>query len=128
MNEIKQIVVGVDGSESSRAALEWAYNEAAHHGASLVAVSTWHPPTLPLGPGYGSMPPEGYESQPERDARDVLERLTEDLEPRTPEVDVRISISKRKPSQSADRYVPKCRPASGRVRGTGASRACYWAR
>ena len=112
MNEIKQIVVGVDGSESSRAALEWAYNEAAHHGASLVAVSTWHPPTLPLGPGYGSMPPEGYESQPERDARDVLERLTEDLEPRTPEVDVRISISKGSPakvlidmSQSADLLV-----------------------
>ena len=50
MTEIKQIVVGVDGSDSSRAALQWAYDEAAHHGASLVAVSTWHPPTLPMGP------------------------------------------------------------------------------
>ena len=121
MNEIKQIVVGVDGSESSRTALEWAYNEAAHHGAALVAVSTWHPPTLPLGPGYyGSMPPEGYESQPERDAREVLERLTENLEPRTPEVDVRISISKGSPakvlidmSQSADLLVVGSRGHGG---------------
>ena len=83
-------------SESSRAALQWAYNEAAHHGAS------WSPsrpgtPGLAIGPRYGSMPPEGYETQPERDAREVLERLTEDLEPRTPEVDVRISISKGTP-------------------------------
>jgi nucleotide-binding universal stress UspA family protein len=57
MTEINQIVVGVDGSDSSRAALQWAYEEAAHHDASLVVVSTWHPPALPLGPGYGSMPP-----------------------------------------------------------------------
>jgi nucleotide-binding universal stress UspA family protein len=99
MTEIKQIVVGVDGSDSSRAALQWAYEEAAHHGASLVAVSTWHPPVLPLGPGYGSMPPEGYESQPERDARDLLEKLTGDLEPREPAVDVRISISKGSPAK-----------------------------
>ena len=41
MAEIKHIIAGVDGSESSRAALHWAYNEAAHHGASIVAVSTW---------------------------------------------------------------------------------------
>ena len=75
MTEIKQIVVGVDGSESSRAALHWAYDEAAHHGASLVAVSTWHPPALPMSPPYGHLPPEGYESQPERDARELLGRL-----------------------------------------------------
>ena len=97
MTEIKQIVVGVDGSEASQAALQWAYDEAAHHGASLVAVSTWHPPALPMSPPYGSLPPEGYESQPERDAREVLERLTDELEPRTPTVDVRISISKGNP-------------------------------
>jgi nucleotide-binding universal stress UspA family protein len=120
MTEIKQIVVGVDGSESSRAALHWAYDEAAHHDAALVAVSTWNPPTLPLGTGYGSMPPEGYESQPERDAREVLERLTGDLEPRTPEVDVRISISKGSPakvlidmSQGADLLVVGSRGHGG---------------
>ena len=120
MTDIKQIVVGVDGSDSSRAALQWAYEEAAHHGASLTAVSTWHPPTLPMSAGYGSMPPEGFETQPERDAREMLERLTADLEPRTPEVDVRISISKGSPakvlidmSQGADLMVVGSRGHGG---------------
>jgi nucleotide-binding universal stress UspA family protein len=121
MTEIKQIVVGVDGSDSSRAALQWAYDEAAHHGASLTAVATWHPPALPMGPGYGgSMPPEGYESEPELDARDLLEKLTGDLEPREPAVDVRISISKGNPakvlidmSQGADLMVVGSRGRGG---------------
>ena len=120
MTEIKQIVVGVDGSESSRTALHWAYDEAAHHNASLVAVSTWHPPALPMSPPYGSLPPEGYETQPEKDAREMLERLTDELEPRTPTVDVRISISKGNPakvlidmSQGADLLVVGSRGHGG---------------
>jgi nucleotide-binding universal stress UspA family protein len=119
--DIKQIVVGVDGSDASRAAMQWAYNEAAHHGASLTAVAAWHPPSLPLGTGYGqSMPPEGYETQPERDARELLEKLTDDLEPREPAVDVRISISKGSPakvlidmSQGADLVVVGSRGRGG---------------
>ena len=120
MTEIKQIVVGVDGSDSSRAALHWAYDEAAHHGASLTAVATWHPPSLPMSPPYGSMPPEGYETEPEKAARDLLERLTGELEPRTPDVDVRISISKGSPakvlidmSQGADLLVVGSRGHGG---------------
>jgi nucleotide-binding universal stress UspA family protein len=120
VTEIKQIVVGVDGSDSSRAALHWAYDEAAHHGASLTAVATWHPPSLPMSPPYGSMPPEGYETEPEKAARELLERLTGELEPRTPDVDVRISISKGSPakvlidmSQGADLLVVGSRGHGG---------------
>lgn len=36
-----RIVVGVDGSESSKDALQWAAHQAALTGASLEAVSTW---------------------------------------------------------------------------------------
>ena len=75
MTEIKSIVVGVDGSDSSRDALHWAYDEATHHGATLSVVSTWHPPALPMTPPYGSLPPEGYASQPKQDALDLLERF-----------------------------------------------------
>ena len=50
----------------SRQALLWAYDEAAHHGASLTVVSTWHPPALPMTPPYGSLPPDDYE-QPTAD-------------------------------------------------------------
>lgn len=99
MTEISRIVVGVDGSESSRAALQWAYQEAAHHGASLTAVSTWHPPSLPMSPPYGAMTDKDYQSQPKQQALDLLEQLTSDLEAREPAVDVRTSIEEGNPAK-----------------------------
>ena len=99
MSEIKVIVVGVDGSKSSRAALHWAYDEAAHHGASLTAISTWHPPALPMTPPYGTVAPEGYASQPKRDALDLLQKLIADLEAREPLVDVRTAIEEGNPAE-----------------------------
>ncbi len=99
MTEIKQIVVGVDGSKSSRAALKWAYDEAAHHGAALTVISTWHPPAMPMTPPYGQIPPEGYVSQPKRDALDLLQQLVTDLEERNPPVDVRTAIEEGNPAE-----------------------------
>ena len=99
MTEIKSIVVGVDGSDSSRAALVWAYDEAAHHDASITVVSTWHPPAMPMTPPYGSVPPEGYVSQPQRDALDLLERFVADLDARTPPVDVRTQVEQGNPAK-----------------------------
>ena len=96
MAEIKLIVVGVDGSDNSRAALEWAYDEAAHHGASLTVVNAWHPPSLPMAPPYGHLPPEDYESQPRNEAMALLEQFTSQLVPRTPAVDVRTSVEEGK--------------------------------
>jgi nucleotide-binding universal stress UspA family protein len=98
MSEIKQIVVGVDGSDSSRAALAWAYDEATHHSASITVISTWHPPSMPMTPPYGSIPPEGYVSQPKREALDLLEKLIADLEERNPPVDVRTVIEEGNPA------------------------------
>ena len=40
-----RIVVGVDGSDSSKAALAWAIQQARLTGASLEAVIAWHYPT-----------------------------------------------------------------------------------
>jgi nucleotide-binding universal stress UspA family protein len=99
MSEIKLIVVGVDGSKSSRAALQWAYGEATHHDASLTVISTWHPPAMPMTPPYGSIPPEGYVSQPKRDALDLLQKLVADLEERNPPVDVRTAIEEGNPAE-----------------------------
>ena len=100
MTEIKLIIVGVDGSESSQAALRWAYDEAAHHGASLTVLTTWHTPTtLPMAPPYGQLPNEGYESQPKKDAFALLEKSTAGLEPRTPAVDVRTSLEEGSPAK-----------------------------
>ncbi|WP_043323289.1 universal stress protein, partial [Micromonospora sp. M42] len=44
------VVVGVDGSELSTAAVGFAYEEAARRGASLIVVHAWLYPT-PMGPG-----------------------------------------------------------------------------
>ncbi|MFF1479087.1 universal stress protein [Streptomyces sp. NPDC058301] len=43
------LVVGVDGSESSRAAVEFAVEEAALHGAGLRAVWVWRRPVVSFG-------------------------------------------------------------------------------
>jgi nucleotide-binding universal stress UspA family protein len=99
MAGINRIVVGVDGSDSSREALHWAYDEAAHHGASITAVSTWHPPALPMTPPYGSAPPEGYVSQPKQNALDLLERFVADLDVREPAVDVRTVVEEGNPAE-----------------------------
>jgi len=54
----QRIVVGVDGSESSRTALEWAAAQARLTGATLEVVMTWEYPA-----NYGWVPvwPEGLD-------------------------------------------------------------------
>jgi nucleotide-binding universal stress UspA family protein len=99
MAGISSIVVGVDGSDSSRAALHWAHDEAAHHGASLTVVTAWHLPTLPMSPPFGSMPEEGYQNQPKNNALAMLERLAAELGTREPAVDVRTSVAEGNPAK-----------------------------
>ena len=43
-NEMRRIVVGVDGFESSKAALRWAIHQAKLTGAVVEAVTAWHVP------------------------------------------------------------------------------------
>lgn len=48
----RRIVVGVDGSSSSKAALRWAIRQAKLTGSSVEAVTTWHyPAAYGLAPG-----------------------------------------------------------------------------
>lgn len=62
----RRIVVGVDGSEGSLRALEWAAHQAELTDFTLEIVGAWE---WPSGFGWASIP-EGYE--PERDAHEVL--------------------------------------------------------
>ena len=72
MNAVPRIVVGVDGFESSKAALRWAIHQAKLTGAMVDAVTTWHIP-----PGSGLVPAAGMPDY-EDDARIVLtEAITE---------------------------------------------------
>ena len=47
MNANRMIVVGVDGSEHSRSALQWAMSEAHLRGAAVQAVTAWGPENYP---------------------------------------------------------------------------------
>jgi K+-sensing histidine kinase KdpD len=52
---IRRVVVGVDGSPASEAALRWAIREAAAHNADLDVVHAFRAPTGPIrgpNPGY----------------------------------------------------------------------------
>ena len=47
---METIIVGIDGSAGSRAALAWAFAEAIQRKARVVALSVWQFPYLALGP------------------------------------------------------------------------------
>ncbi len=48
-NQERRIVVGVDGSDQSRAALRWALRQAELTGAAVHAVIAWHYPVMAGG-------------------------------------------------------------------------------
>ena len=78
MGKWKNIVVGVDGSPSSRTALTWAAAEAADHGADLVVLNVWEH-TLPPPTGSVSVS-ESYVPDPsQRTAEDLVELIKEVL-------------------------------------------------
>lgn len=78
------IVVGVDGSDSSRAALEWALAEAKLRGSTLRAVHAWMIPSLGTGEApWAVMPPESYVDfsveQVEKATHEALDRELSEL-------------------------------------------------
>lgn len=72
---METIIVGVDGSAGSRAALEWAFAEAAQRKARVVAVSVWQFPYLALGPspiGGAVIPTEDLQASSEASLAEIL--------------------------------------------------------
>jgi len=73
-SDTERIVVGVDGSDTSRRALHWAVEEARLRQASLAVVHTWH---LPYVGGYpytaGSFDPAPFEEA----ARQTLDSVAD---------------------------------------------------
>ena len=67
------MVVGVDGSESSAAALRWAADYAQATGSTLRAVLAWHYPTAAAQPPVG-VTPASVESDVERGRAEVIDK------------------------------------------------------
>jgi nucleotide-binding universal stress UspA family protein len=70
----RSIVVGVDGSDSSKAALAWASKQALLTDTPVVAIATWEWPTT-----YGTMEPWPENIDFEADARDTLKRSVDQI-------------------------------------------------
>ncbi len=82
-----RIVVGVDGSASSAAALEWAAHQASLTGALLEAVMTWEWPTV-----YGWSPATA-EYSPEGDCETLLARALRPIRERYPDLAVQSVVA-----------------------------------
>jgi nucleotide-binding universal stress UspA family protein len=79
-----RIVVGVDGSESSRAALEWAVRQAEMTGSVLELVTAWIWPTT-----YGFPLPISPDFQPAAAATKVLDEAADAVHAERPQLEVR---------------------------------------
>ena len=82
-----RIVVGIDGSPSSEAALNWALRQADLTGSTIEAVTTWEWPTAG---GMGMATPTGFD--PQADATKVHSDAIAAAEPGHDDVTIESSI------------------------------------
>ncbi|HEY2126554.1 MAG TPA: universal stress protein [Streptosporangiaceae bacterium] len=80
----RRIVVGVDGSGSSKAALRWAIRQAKLTGSSVEAVTSWRYP-----PPYGLTPGSESAFDFEANAKNVLVEALAEVSGLEPDVPVR---------------------------------------
>jgi nucleotide-binding universal stress UspA family protein len=82
-----RIVVGVDGSQSSRQALTWAARQATLTGAFVDVITTWE---WPRNYGWAVAYGEGWE--PHADAEKVVNEAIEPVREANPEVNIRTRV------------------------------------
>ncbi|MFJ3235279.1 universal stress protein [Streptomyces sp. NPDC086787] len=75
-------VVGVDGSEHSATAVDWAFEEAALRGAELRALLVWEPGPIRIFDEY----------EPQQECRRLLSEIVAGSHARFPEVDLRHEV------------------------------------
>jgi nucleotide-binding universal stress UspA family protein len=90
-----RIVVGVDGSQGARAALEWAVAEARLRGDTVEVVHAWHaPPHMIPGP-YAGPAAAGEEAidRPREQAEHLLEHQVRAVDTHGVEIESRLRNS-----------------------------------
>lgn len=80
-----RIVVGVDGSDSSRQALEWAADQAERTGATLLVITAWHWPAM-----FGAAPMMDVDF--EGDARKVVVGMVDGLRGGHPDLPIEMQV------------------------------------
>ncbi|MBL7286865.1 universal stress protein [Corynebacterium godavarianum] len=95
-NKYGPVVVGVDGSEVSRRAVEYAFEEANARKAELVAVHTWID-TQVQAPGAGFAVDDDRWAAVQKEKADKLEEYLGTLREQFPNVEVRTLITRDRP-------------------------------
>lgn len=95
-NKYGPVVVGVDGSEVSRRAVEYAFEEANARKAELVAVHTWID-TQVQAPGAGFAVDDDHWAAVQKEKADKLEEYLGTLREQFPNVEVRTLITRDRP-------------------------------
>jgi nucleotide-binding universal stress UspA family protein len=108
------VVVGVDGSPQSQAAIGFAYEEAALRGATMVAIHTWN--DKPLRRGLGSYPLEIDASGIDQAQHRLLETELAGWEQKYPEVPVQLRILRGRPAPNLLRYAHQITRTNGERR------------
>lgn len=82
-----RIVVGIDGSPMSVAALNWAVRQAGLTGSAIEAITTWEWPT-----NYGWAFPFPSDYNPAADAERMLTQTLEPVQAAHPDVPIRLTV------------------------------------
>jgi nucleotide-binding universal stress UspA family protein len=88
----RRIVVGVDGSPSSKAALAWAVRQAELTGASVEAVIAWHFPAMVGGAPFAPIEAAYTADYPELAAKVLTDSVCAAVDPDGP---VKVSLTVR---------------------------------
>ncbi len=89
-----RIVVGIDGSGPSKAALAWAAREAKLTGLRLTAVAAWSFPT-----SWGWTPPPLSDYDPEQDATHMLAQTIDEVLGPDPGIELETMVVEGHPAQ-----------------------------
>ena len=93
------VVVGVDGSEESVAALRWAADYAKAAGATVQALIVWHYPDVAGGAPVGHAPPP-IRHESEQHIRDTLDQAVRQVYPDPAAAGVQTRVAYGHPSQA----------------------------
>jgi nucleotide-binding universal stress UspA family protein len=91
------IVVGVDGSPSSRKALTWAAAEAADHGADLLVLNVWEHTLLP--PAGSVSVSERMVPEPSQTTTDELLQVIKEELGESPPISVKAHVRQGRPAK-----------------------------
>jgi nucleotide-binding universal stress UspA family protein len=86
------IVVGVDGSDSSKRALRWAVHQAELTHSAVLAVTAWDLPATQGGAIVGLMPPVSDATAQESETHKQLREVVADTVGAHPPVEVRTEV------------------------------------